>query len=91
MNRQELEQLDHSRIQYLQFMLTCISYKQEPTHVVIFDSDKNRQTFDIYKQSSNGFQSTKKLMVPKKDAEKIKGYLLSDYPDIRFINLHDID
>lgn len=89
MNRQDLEQLEHSRIQYLQFMLTCISYKQEPTHVIIFDTDKNRQTFDIYKQSANGYKSTKKLTIPRIDTEKVIGYLLADYPEIKITFLDD--
>ncbi len=89
MNRQELEELDHSTIQYMQFLLTCISYKQEPAYAFIYDTDKNRQTFDIYKLSSNGFLSTKKLTIPRKDTEKIKEYLLADYPGIKIRVLDD--
>lgn len=89
MNRQELEQLDHSRIQYMQFLLTCISYKQEPAYAFISDTDKYRQTLNIYKLSSNGFLSTKKLTIPRKDTEKVIGYLLADYPGVKITFLDD--
>ena len=87
MRRKELEKLDHSTILYQQFLLTCISYKQVPYHVVIFDTDKKRQTLDIYKKTSNGFCSTKKLTIPREDVPMIQQYLIDDYPEVEFKTL----
>lgn len=82
MRRNEYEKMDRSTILYHQFLLTCISYKQIPYHVIIFDTDKKRQTLDIYKKTSNGCCSTKKLTVPRKDVPMIRQYLLDDYPEV---------
>ena len=87
LTRKNLDELTFPEIIYEQILVNCVSYKQKPYYAVIFDTDPKRKSMTIYKKSVNGYVTTKRITISKKDLPLIQDYLSNDYPEIVFKNL----
>ncbi len=89
LTRKDLEELTYPEIIYQQILVNCVSYRQTPYYAVVFNTDKKRKSMTIYKKSANGYITTKKITVSKKDIPLIQEYLSNDYPGIEFKSLDE--
>lgn len=80
MNNDEFN--NYCYILFQQCYYTCKLYHQEPFKVEIFPPDDRRKTFLLFKSSSRGAISTKKMTVINKDCDRFKNLLLDAYPNL---------
>ena len=82
MTYKELSNLSYPDLVYAQFLINCIAYKQTPYQAILYNRDKNLKVMEVFKRTSTGNTSTKKMVARNDQMPLLVKRIKQDFPDI---------